>query len=170
VLTPAWAHPRVARLLVRLYPSGRAAPEESHKGHVLLLGCGAQGMPLLETLILMGEEVVVIDDDPEVVRRLREGEVYVIRGDASDPEVLEKAGLRRAKLVSSTIGRPHDNAHLLRAAEGVPVLVRVFEDADAEWVRSLGGMPILYSEAAAEEFVRWFRKVREGEGEGAQGA
>lgn len=161
VLTPAIAHPRVTRFLIRLYPS-RPAPEEPHSGHVLLLGCGAQGMPLLETLILLGEDVVVIDDDPEVVRRLRDGDVYCIRGDASDPEVLVKGAARRAKLISSTIRRPRDNGHLLRAAEGVPVLVRVFEDEDAEWVRELGGIPILYSEAAAEEFLRWFRTAHAG--------
>jgi Kef-type K+ transport system membrane component KefB len=164
-LTPAFAHPRVTRFLLRLYPSGRPAPEEPHEGHVLLLGCGAQGMPLLETLILMGEDVVVIDDDPEVVRQLRQGEVYTIRGDASDPEVLRKAAATRAKLVSSTIRRPHDNAYLLEAARGLPVLVRVFEDADAEWVRERGGIPILYSDAAAEEFVRWFRATHPPKGE-----
>ncbi len=38
----------------------------------------------------------------------------------------------------------------------MPVLVRVFEDEDADWVRSRGGTPIVYSDAAAEEFIRWF--------------
>jgi hypothetical protein len=36
-------------------------------------------------------------------------------------------------------------------------VVYVFEVEDAAWVRSFGGMEILYSEAAAEEFVRWVR-------------
>ncbi len=164
VLTPLLTDGRLARFLVHLYPSGRAAPEERHSGHVLLLGCGSGGMPLLETLILMGEDVVVIDDDPEVVRRLRQGDVYCIRGDASDPEVLRKAGIAGAKLVSSTIRRPRDNADLLRAASGVPVLVRVFEDADAAWVTERGGIPVLYSEASADEFMRWFRRTHAAEG------
>lgn len=157
VLTPFLAHGRVSRFLVHFYPSGSAVPEVAHSGHVLLLGCGSGGMPLLETLIMLGEDVVVIDDDPQVVRELRQGDVYCIRGDASDPEVLRKAGVTRAKLVSSTIRRPRDNGDILRVAAGVPVLVRVFEDEDAEWVRERGGIPVLYSDASAEEFVRWFR-------------
>ena len=35
--------------------------------------------------------------------------------------------------------------------------ILVFEDEDAEWVRERGGIPILYSAEAADDFVRWFR-------------
>lgn len=114
-------------------------------------------MPLLETLLTTGQEVVVIDDDPEIIEQLRTGEIPCIRGDASDPEVLRFAGAGRARLISSTIRRPRDNEMLLRSVGGVPVLVRVFEDDDARWVESLGGTPILYSEEAAKEFSAWFR-------------
>jgi hypothetical protein len=40
--------------------------------------------------------------------------------------------------------------------KGVPVLVRVFDDEDAAWVTEQGGIPVVYSEAAAEDFLRWF--------------
>jgi hypothetical protein len=60
----------------------------------------------------------------------------------------------------STIRRPEDNAPLLRLARGVPVLVRVFNVEDAEAVRIQGGTPILYSQAAAEDFLSWFDTFR----------
>ena len=37
------------------------------------------------------------------------------------------------------------------------MLVRVFDDEDSAWVREHGGTPIVYSDAAAEEFASWFK-------------
>ena len=157
-LTPLLTRARVSEKLLHRHPLRTRSTHagEPPRDHVLLLGCGAGGMPLLETLLATGEEVVVIDDDPEIVERLREGEVTCIRGDASDPEVLRAAGAERAKLISSTIRRPRDNARLLESVDGVPVLVRVFDDEDARWVSEQGGVPIPYAEASAEVFLEWY--------------
>ncbi|HEX2190431.1 MAG TPA: cation:proton antiporter [Longimicrobiaceae bacterium] len=167
VLTPFLATEPVVRRLMRLHPLARAGEVAPPSGHVLLLGCGSGGMPLLETLLALGEAVVVVDDDPEVVERLREGEVTCIRGDAADPEALRQAGAGRAKLISSTVRRPRDNRRLLETVEDVPVLVRVFDDDEAAWVAELGGIPVMYSEAAAEEFLRWFDRLPAPAGGGA---
>jgi Kef-type K+ transport system membrane component KefB len=157
VLTPYLASKPVVDLLLRIHPVRQVVHGiGSPRDHVLLLGCGSGGLPLLETLLAAGAEVVVIDDDPEIIGRLREAGVPCIRGDASDAETLRRAGAQRARLISSTIRRPRDNEGLLELAGGVPTLVRVFEDEDAEWVRERGGTAIVYSEAAAEEFMRWF--------------
>ncbi len=48
---------------------------------------------------------------------------------------------------------------LLEFARGVTVLVRVFDERDAGWIRELGGVPVVYSEAAAEEMLKWFDNV-----------
>jgi CPA2 family monovalent cation:H+ antiporter-2 len=157
VLTPLLASGRVAWALMRLHPvrrGGQIAPPSG--GHILLLGSGSTGMPLLETLLGSGLEIVVVNDDPAVVDRLRGADITVIRGDATDTEVLEDARARQARIISSTIRRPEDNRRLLEYARGVPVIVRVFEEEDAEWIRELGGIPVLYSEAAAEGLLRWF--------------
>lgn len=157
VLTPFWSSERVVRLFMRMHPlTGVSQLEARPSGHILLLGCGSGGLPILETLLAAGEEVVVIDDDPEVVDHLRRGDVLCLRGDASDPDVLRQAGADRARLVSSTIRRPRDNQGLLASTAGTPVLVRVFDDEDARWVEERGGIPILYSAAGAEEFLRWY--------------
>ena len=158
VLTPFLAREKVVRLLLRLHPRpGGSAVRAPYAGHVVLLGCGSGGMPLLETLVSAGEEVVVIDDDPEIIGRLQEGAVACVHGDATDPEVLRSAGVERAKLVCSTIRRPRDNERLLELVREIPVLVRVFDDEDVAWVEGYGGTAILQSELAAAEFCRWFR-------------
>jgi CPA2 family monovalent cation:H+ antiporter-2 len=159
VLTPAVSSRAVMERAMRLQPVRPAPAAEAPHGHVLLLGCGSGGMPLLETLFAGGEGVVVIEDDPQVVDRLRRGDVHTIRGDAAEIRTLIEAGAAQARMISSTIRRPRDNQALLEMVRDVPVLVRVFEEEDAEWVRQMGGTPIVYSAAAAEDFLAWFDRA-----------
>jgi len=39
--------------------------------------------------------------------------------------------------------------------KGVPVMARVFEEADAEKIRQAGGVPVMNSMAAADTFMAW---------------
>ncbi|CAN5859989.1 cation:proton antiporter [soil metagenome] len=160
VLTPISSGDRVVWWLMRFHPlRGPRQHIDPPRDHILLLGTGETGMPLLETLLTAGQNVFVVDDDPAMISRLRDADVPCLRGDASDSAVLLRAGADRAAVVLSTIRRPDDNRALLRiAGQSTTVLVRVFDPADAIWVREMGGRPILYSEAAAEEFLRWFEK------------
>ena len=156
LLTPLLTHERVVNLLLHFYPIREPGIAPPAGGHVVIVGAGSTGMPLVETVLASGLDVVVIDDDPDVVRRLRQADIPVIRGDAARPHVLAGAAVATARAVSSTMRRPRDNRLLLELARDVPVIVRVFEHSDAEWVRSLGGIPVLYSEAAAANLLRWF--------------
>jgi Kef-type K+ transport system membrane component KefB len=174
VATPFLATDRVTLALMRVHPSrwrerGGSPPAD----HILLLGCGRNGMSLLEMLIISPHRVVVVDDDPGLVDRVAEAGVEVIRGDISDPAVLERAGVRRARVVISTIRRADDNLPLLRIRRKGPTLVRVFHEEDAARIRAEGGTPILYSEAAADEILAWLEENREegawaGGGEGSR--
>ncbi|MFW5946953.1 MAG: cation:proton antiporter [Gemmatimonadota bacterium] len=159
LITPIIARDRVAWTLLHLHPvrrTGRRQIDPPAGGHILVLGAGTTGLPLVETLFASGYDVVVVDDDPDAVARLREADVPTIRGEATDPEVLEDARARHARLITSTIRRPEDNRRLLEQVSGVPVLVRVFEERDADWVRAMGGTPVLYSEATADRMLQWF--------------
>jgi Kef-type K+ transport system membrane component KefB len=160
ILTPFIATDGATWRLMAYHPVRRGIrPGAAPGGHVLLLGCGDNGMPLLETLLGSGYEVVVVDDDPAVIERLRDGEIPAIRGDGADREVLRAAGAPTARLVISTMRRPADHLDLLRFAPGVPVIVRVFEPEDAAAIREAGGTPILTSHAAADEFLRWLEQA-----------
>ncbi|MBI4522077.1 MAG: cation:proton antiporter, partial [Gemmatimonadetes bacterium] len=158
ILTPFVTTDAVARRLTRLYPQhGRApATEPPPSDHVLLLGCGENGMAVLEELIVVGQRVFVVDDDPGVIAQLQQAEVPCLRGHGADVAVLEAAGARQARIIVSTLWRAVDNRAVLEYAAGTPALVRVFDDEGADLVRRLGGTPILVSEAAAEDFMEWY--------------
>ncbi len=157
VLTPFLATHRVALALMKVHPS-RVRPGEkgaTREGHVLLLGCGRNGMTLLEELILGPHPVVVVDDDPALVDRLAEADVEVIRGDISDPAVLRAAGASRARVVVSTIRRVEDHAPLLELKREGPTLIRVFHEEEARQVEAGGAIPVFYADAAAQEILDW---------------
>jgi monovalent cation:H+ antiporter-2, CPA2 family len=156
ILTPFVATDRITWRLMALHPlREKSRVERPMQDHVLLLGCGDNGMPLLETLLGAANEVLVVDDDPAVIESLQEGDVACIRGDGSDFEVLREANARNARVIISTMRRASDNFGLLEYVRGVPVVVRVFDPEDAERIEALGGTPVLYSRAAAEDFLRW---------------
>ncbi|MEX0890942.1 MAG: cation:proton antiporter [Gemmatimonadota bacterium] len=162
LLTPVVATDRTAWWLVHRHP-GRRRRHTGYppEGHVLLLGAGTTGMPLLEDLILSGVKVVVVDDDPAVSNELAAAGVRTVRGDAADPEVLRQAGAARARLISSSVRRARDNEAVLELAGEIPVLVRVFAAEDARWVLERGGIPVPYSEAAADGLMAWYGQHRQ---------
>jgi CPA2 family monovalent cation:H+ antiporter-2 len=162
-LTPFIATDRFTTFLLRFHPLRRRLNQEPlHKDHVLVLGFGAGGMWAVKPLLKAGHDVLVVDDDPSVIEQLRRSQIHCIRGDGADEKVLERAGARHAKVVIASMRRVLDAEKMLRRVGNVPVLVKVFEDEEAEKIRRLGGIPILNSSAAADTFMEWFEKTIEG--------
>lgn len=161
--TPVFATRPVAWRLVHLHPyHSRRVPGRPPSGHVVLLGAGATGMPVLEALLTADCSTVVVEEDPAVAAELRETGVTVVRGDGSDPGVLTDAGVSRARVVVCTLGRPEDSAPLLAMVpEDVPVLVRVFDEDEAAWVRERGGRPVVTSELGARQLLAWYERQGE---------
>ena len=65
----------------------------------MIIGAGGVGHYLASRLSIENQDVVVIDRDPESMRRLESLDVQTILGTGSSPEVLEEAGVRSAAMV-----------------------------------------------------------------------
>lgn len=157
ILTPILSSERVVWRLIRLHPlRTRGRPKRIPRNHVLLLGGSETVLPLLETLHLSGEKVLVVDEDPGIVSQLRAEDIACMRGDVGDPEVLKAAGATTARIIISTISRPRSVRPVFDLAREAPVLVRVFEKDEEEQVKKWGGTPISFSDAAAEDVLQWF--------------
>ncbi|MEK6231531.1 MAG: cation:proton antiporter, partial [Luteolibacter sp.] len=148
-LTPVLGREQVANFLLPFHPlrkKGRIA--DVPEGHVLILGFGSAGMWTLKPLLAQGEKVLVVDDDAVVCAALAKKGIPFLRGDGAEVDVLEKAGARNAKLVIASMRRVGDALTVLRYVQGVPVVVRVFEEEDANLIRRAGGKPVMNSMAA----------------------
>ena len=87
---------------------------ENLKNHIVLVGGDQMGESVLDALEDMKKEIVVIDFDPAIVKKLKDKNVHRLFGDISDTEIKNLAKIQVAKLVISTIPDVEDNLLLLR--------------------------------------------------------
>jgi monovalent cation:H+ antiporter-2, CPA2 family len=85
-------------------------PREGLSDHVVIVGCGRVGRHIAETLGRLKIPRLVVEADPARLDKLRELGVPVLYGDASSSEILDHAGLDRARAVVITL--PDDAAAL----------------------------------------------------------
>ena len=87
---------------------------ENLKDHVVVIGGDQMGQSIMEALEDRDTEVVVVDFDPSIVKKLENKKVHRLFGDISDLDIQERAKIDNAKLVISTIPDVEDNVLLLK--------------------------------------------------------
>ncbi|HSO61211.1 MAG TPA: Trk system potassium transporter TrkA [Desulfobacterales bacterium] len=77
---------------------------------VVIIGAGEVGFHIARHLSIEKKDVVVIDEDPEAIRRVSDHlDVQVITGSGSNPAVLEEAGIRGADIMLAVTDRDETN-------------------------------------------------------------
>jgi Kef-type K+ transport system membrane component KefB/voltage-gated potassium channel Kch len=87
---------------------------ESLEGHVVVIGGDQMGESIMEALEDRDMDVVVVDFDPNILKKLATRKVHRLFGDIADLDIQERARLDQAKLVISTIPDVEDNILLLK--------------------------------------------------------
>ena len=87
--------------------------------HVILVGYGRIGATVSEVLARAGAPQVIIEEQERVVADLRKRGAMAIQGDASRPDVLERARIRGAKLLIVTAPEPVRARRILEIARAV---------------------------------------------------
>jgi hypothetical protein len=85
-----------------------------YRGHLVVCGLGQFGLRLATAFDDQGKRVVVVDQAPRslALSRCRERFIPVLTADATDPEVLRRAGGGRAKQVVAVCGDNNVNAEI----------------------------------------------------------
>jgi Kef-type K+ transport system membrane component KefB len=96
----------------RLTSEVTVSKEKDFKDHVVLIGCYRTGSYILP-FIKKKSDYLIVDFNPKVHKRLTAENHPVIFGDITDPEILAKLNLNKAKLIISTIDKLADNLVLL---------------------------------------------------------
>lgn len=73
------------------------------KGHFIICGYGKVGRALVKRLVQDKVEFVVIENDSAKVREMVQSDIPVIEGDARQDEVLERAGIKKAKCLLASL-------------------------------------------------------------------
>lgn len=96
------------------------------RSHFIVCGVGATGTCIAQELMKTGTKFVVIDRDPERVEAAcKLGEVFYIQGDATDDEVLVKAGIDRASGLAAALSTEKDNLFLTLTARQLNPSIRI---------------------------------------------
>lgn len=90
--------------------------ENRFENHIILVGATRMGTTILATLENDTDHLVVVDFDPEVVKRLQAKGIESVFGDISDAEIQERANLAKARVIVSTLTDLDDNIALIKAA------------------------------------------------------
>lgn len=80
--------------------------------HFVIAGIGQTGEYVLSEMLTSRRDVVVLDQDPEAVERVREDLEFDfphLIGDATDDDVLKEVGIDRAKGLVCSLGSDRDN-------------------------------------------------------------
>ena len=83
-----------------------------HK-EVLLIGRHRMGGIFYDTLTRLRKSIIVIDNNPDIIRKMVNREESCIYGDLTSPEVLQKANLEKIKIIISTVPNEEDSIFLL---------------------------------------------------------
>jgi len=84
--------------------------------HVVVCGWGRVGKAIARDLMAMGARAVVVDDDPT---RLEGAPSPMLRGDTTDDEVLERAGVRRARALVAALDTDAGNLFVTLCARAL---------------------------------------------------
>jgi voltage-gated potassium channel len=87
-------------------------------GHVIVCGFGRVGRNLAHYVAGAGQDVVVIEQDPERAAAA-EGSVLVVRGDATSDEVLLEAGIERARVFVTALNTDAQNLFVTLTARSL---------------------------------------------------
>lgn len=117
---PATAQRRKERRLIHL------------RHHTIVCGYGQVGEAVCSALVGARREVVVIDHRPEHLERATAQGVHTLVGDATDEDVLRRAGIERAESLVSVINSDPSNLYVVLSAKGLNPGLRVIARASDE--------------------------------------
>ena len=111
---------------------------EELDGHIILVGFHRIGYILAQEF--KAENLLVVESNPELLPVLQGENFRFILGDIIDMDMLERAGIQRARLVISTIPHEEENAFLISQAKiyGVPVIATAVSAEDALQLYHMG--------------------------------
>ncbi|WP_020536662.1 potassium channel family protein [Lewinella cohaerens] len=91
------------------------------EGHVILCGFGKYGKEISSSLALHGTPYVIIENDPEKIEIIQQtdSDILYLEGDSTLDEILQKAGIEKARGLIAALGEDSDNLFLVLSARAL---------------------------------------------------
>ena len=92
-------------------------PQRKGRYDAIICGYNRIGYSIGKTLMKLRKKILVVDFNPDVIRKLNEEKIPHIFGDIANEEVLERIDLKHAKIIISTVPTVTDNEMLISRAK-----------------------------------------------------
>ncbi len=135
-------------LVPRAYQGGQRQQDAVEaENPVIIAGHGRFGQMVNSLLLACGYQTTVIDYDPETVDGLSKYGLKTYFGDATRPELLETAGIEKAKLLVVAIDNKEQAVamveHVSRIRPDLPMVVRAYDRTHVYDLYRAGGQAIV---------------------------
>jgi len=109
---------------------------------IVILGCGRMGSTMATRLSREGQDVTVIDQEPDAFRRLKDYGGRTVLGNGLDPDVLRRAGIEQADAFVAVTNGDNRNITSVQIAKEIfrvpKVLARIYDPMRAAAYDQLG--------------------------------
>lgn len=102
------------------------------ENHVIVVGYGRNGKQVVNELFTLGMKLIVIDENHELIINNMGRPVRFIEGDATQDEVLIKAGIKTAMSLISTLPNDADNLYVVLTARSLKHDLKIISRASSE--------------------------------------
>jgi CPA2 family monovalent cation:H+ antiporter-2 len=138
----AWigAQPRLARMLKRTADPLAELPFSTDarylSGQTIIVGYGRVGRRISEMIAQHGIPYVVIEQNREIVERLRAAKIAAVSGNGADPATLIQAHIARASMLVVATPDTFDIRQMIAAARtvnpGIETVIRTHDEEEAD--------------------------------------
>lgn len=112
------------------------------KNHVIVCGYGRNGQQAVAELVASNCPMVIIDHNHAIIEKNQNDSLIFIEGDATENEVLLKAGVKNARALITTFPADADNLFVVLTARslnpGLTIVSRATNDSSCKKLRSSG--------------------------------
>ena len=141
---------------------GRQARREEH---VLLVGYGRVGKLIAANLQAEQRAFLLIEDQPDVARTARAAGIETVLGNATDREILRKAGVEEASKLLIAIPEGFEAGAIAESARALnpelPIIARAHSDEEVAFLQRFGARHVVMGEReTAAQMVALAREVR----------
>ena len=124
--------------------------ETDRREHLVLVGYGAVGQLVAAGTRNAGRAIVIIEDQEDIARKAEADGFVVIVGNASDPNVLEEAGIRHASKLVIAIPEGFEAGSIAEHGRALNdraiVIARAHSDAEVQHLQKHGAHSVVLGE------------------------
>ncbi|MCF8106921.1 MAG: TrkA family potassium uptake protein [Desulfohalobiaceae bacterium] len=105
---------------------------DSLHDHFIVCGFGRIGSVVAKELIREGFQAVVIEYDANLLEKMEEQHYLFVDGDASSDQILQKAGIQRAKAIITTLNTDAKNLYVTLSSRQLNPAITIIARAESE--------------------------------------